>query len=43
MANEESRWEEEKNSHKVFYNMVGKVDKPFTEYEEATAIIDGLC
>jgi len=34
MANEEARWEEEHNFRKVFYNMVGKVDKLFVEYEK---------
>lgn len=35
MENEESRWEEEHNFGKVFYNMADKVDKLFSEYEKA--------
>jgi len=35
MANEEAHWEEEQNFRKVFYNITGKVDKLFANYENA--------
>ena len=35
MENEEARWEEEQNFRKLFYNMAGKVDQLFVEYEKA--------
>ena len=31
MANEEARWEEERNYHKIFFTMAEKVDKLFAE------------
>lgn len=35
MADEEDRWEEERNYCKEFYNMAEKVDKFFLEHEKA--------